>query len=72
MVASMTYAVAVNFLAPYRIPADALGDSDIGAAGPEHKQEDVEGLALDPGTGKIRNSTEVFEVEKTGHGTRGS
>lgn len=32
MVAALSYAVCVNFIPAYRIPADQIGDSNIGIA----------------------------------------
>lgn len=55
--------MCVNFVARYRIPADALGSSDIGSNSAA-AQGDLEAKQLDTSTGKIVDGAQVLEVEK--------
>lgn len=66
MVAALTYAITVNFVPYYRIPADLVGESQIGITNvPGSNSEDEEkndhALARD---GHVMGG-EVHEVEKT-------
>ena len=64
MIAAITYAVAVNFVEQYRIPADALGGSKIGTGGSDEEDGGVkrtEDLTLDPKTGELKNEAEEVE-----------
>jgi hypothetical protein len=64
MVAAMSYALCVNFVSRYRIPADALGDSSIGQKNNQAPQSDIEAKQMDPNTGKLTNEATATEVEK--------
>lgn len=64
MVAAMTYAVCINFVANYRIPADALGSSSVGMKDNQAPKSDIEAKQLDPASGKIMDGADVVEVEK--------
>lgn len=62
----MSYAVCVNFVARYRIPADALGSSDVGMKNNQVPQNDLEAKQMDPKSGKLMDGAAVVEVEKQG------
>ncbi|KIW18824.1 hypothetical protein PV08_03113 [Exophiala spinifera] len=62
MVASETYAVAVNFVPAYRTPADQIGSSTVGIQSAE-RTLDVE-KSVDSHTGQGYNGAEIVEVEK--------
>lgn len=69
MIASLTYAVAVNFIPYYRVPADMVGDSQIGIVntGDNHTAtssgSDIEKNAH-LGEGRRSGGAEVVQVEK--------
>lgn len=67
MVAAMSYAVCVNFVDNYRIPADALGSSSVGMEDNQVPKTDIEAKQLDPASGKIMDGADVVEVEKMDH-----
>jgi hypothetical protein len=64
MVAAMSYAVCVNFVDFYRIPADALGSSNVGMKDNQVAKDDIEAKQMDPTSGKIMDGAGVVEVEK--------
>ena len=68
MIAAITYAIAVNFVDDYRIPADALGESKIGVGAGSDEESNgkmrTDSLTLDPKSGKITDGAEVMEVER--------
>ena len=62
MLAALTYPICINFLPNYRIPADALGSSDIGTSGggvADGKMESDEEAQV-----KTAERGQVVEVEK--------
>jgi MFS transporter, FHS family, L-fucose permease len=63
MVAALSYAVCVNFVDYYRIPADAMGDSDLGVKN-TNANDDIEAKQSDSDTGKNADGAGVVEVEK--------
>lgn len=65
MVAALTYAITVNFVPYYRIPADLVGESQIGITNVPGSNSDEEknDHALDR-DGRVMGG-EVHEVEKT-------
>jgi hypothetical protein len=65
MVAAMSYAVCVNFVAFYRIPADALGASTVGMQDHQVAKEDLEARQMDPSSGKIVDGGHATEVEQS-------
>lgn len=65
MVAAMSYAVCVNFVAFYRVPADALGSSTVGMKDHQAPKQDIEAKQMDPASGKIMDGAEVLEVENS-------
>lgn len=60
MVAAETYAVAVNFVPAYRIPADMVGKSKIGLDHTGATGSDVEQNV----EGKVLDGAEVVQIEK--------
>lgn len=65
MLAAITYPICVNFVARYRIPADALGASAIGVSGtvdPEKHGFEVADGVQPP---KTVDGAQVVQVEKT-------
>lgn len=62
MVAAETYAVAVNFVPAYRIPADQIGASTVGLQSAE-RTLDIE-KSVDARTGQGFDGAEIVEVEK--------
>ena len=64
MAAAMSYAVCVNFVAHYRIPADALGSSSVGMKDNVAPKADIEAKQMDPSSGKIMDGADVVEVDK--------
>lgn len=60
MVAAETYAVAVNFVPAYKIPADMVGKSDIGLENNGESGSDVEKNV----EGKVLDGAEVVQIQK--------
>jgi len=63
MIASYSYALAVNFVPAYRVPADQVGDSSIGLTGGSSSKNDIE-KSVDFRAGRSLDGAEVIEVEK--------
>ncbi|KEF61792.1 MFS transporter, FHS family, L-fucose permease [Exophiala aquamarina CBS 119918] len=63
MVATLTYALCVNFVAYYRVPADLVGDSTIGLTNTAGLNSDEEKNAQ-VADGRVRDGAQVIEVEK--------
>ena len=61
MIAAETYAIAVNFNARYRMPADMVGDSKIGIANNGDSNSDVEKSNME---GRVLDGAEVVQPEK--------
>ena len=61
MIAAETYAVAVNFNARYRMPADMVGESKIGIANNGESGSDVEKSNME---GRVLDGAEVVQIEK--------
>lgn len=63
MVAALTYAICVNFVPYYRIPADLVGESKIGIVNTGDSNSDEE-KNIQVRDGRVMGG-EVHEVEKT-------
>lgn len=63
MVASLTYALCVNFVAYYRVPADLVGDSSIGITNTAGSNSDEE-KNVQATDGQAMDGAQVLEVEK--------
>lgn len=63
MVAALTYAIAVNFVPYYRIPADLVGESQIGITNTTSSNSDEE-KNVQVRDGHVMGEAEVLEVEK--------
>jgi len=63
MVASLTYALCVNFVAYYRVPADLVGDSSIGITNTGSNSDEEKNVHADS-DGRIMDGAQVLEVEK--------
>lgn len=61
MVAALSYALCVNFIPSYRIPADQIGDSSIGLTSPpQEKNPDSDGVSQ---KGADLEKAQALEVE---------
>jgi MFS transporter, FHS family, L-fucose permease len=63
MLAALTYPICVNFLPRYKIPADALGSSDIGVSGDDLEHKGVDGDE-EAQAAKTIDGAQVLQVEK--------
>lgn len=63
MVAALTYAITVNFVPYYRIPADLVGESQIGITNTTGSNSDEE-KNVHTRDGRAMDGAEVLEVEK--------
>jgi hypothetical protein len=63
MIVSLTYAITVNFVPYYRIPADLVGESQIGITNTTGSNSDEE-KNVQGRDGRAMDGAEVLEIEK--------